>query len=181
MAGKNEGDGLIAQNRRARHDYFIEDTVEAGIVLVGSEVKSLRDGKASIGESYAGQDRGELTLFNAHIPEYPAAAPFNHEPRRPRRLLVHRKERDRLLGRGNARPATALFQRSRHRQGGDRDRDGQEEDGQARDREEAGLAARQGAPDAREELTRQLASSNPRIVPKTSSNIFSVSLPVFVL
>ena len=98
MAGKNEGDGLIAQNRRARHDYFIEDTVEAGIVLVGSEVKSLRDGKASIGESYAGQDRGELTLFNAHIPEYPAAAPFNHEPRRPRRLLVHRKERDRLLG-----------------------------------------------------------------------------------
>ncbi|MEQ8333002.1 SsrA-binding protein SmpB [Nisaea sp.] len=98
MAGKNQGDGLIAQNRRARHDYFIEDTVEAGIILVGSEVKSLRDGKASIGESYAGQDRGELTLFNAHIPEYPAAAPFNHEPRRPRRLLVHRKERDRLLG-----------------------------------------------------------------------------------
>jgi SsrA-binding protein len=67
-------------------------------VLTGSEVKSLRDGKASIGESYAGQDRGELTLFNAHIPEYPAAEPFNHEPRRPRRLLVHRKERDRLLG-----------------------------------------------------------------------------------
>ena len=98
MAGKNSGDGLIAQNRRARHDYFIEDTIEAGIVLAGSEVKSLRDGKASIGESYAGQDDGELTLFNVHIPEYPAAEPFNHEPRRPRRLLVHRKERDRLLG-----------------------------------------------------------------------------------
>ncbi|MEO9901001.1 SsrA-binding protein SmpB [Nisaea sp.] len=98
MAGKKSGDGLIAQNRRARHDYFIEDTVEAGIVLAGSEVKSLRDGKASIGESYAGQDAGELTLFNVHIPEYPAAEPFNHEPRRPRRLLVHRKERDRLLG-----------------------------------------------------------------------------------
>lgn len=98
MAGKKSGDGLIAQNRRARHDYFIEDTVEAGIVLAGSEVKSLRDGKASIGESYAGQDDGELTLFNVHIPEYPAAEPFNHEPRRPRRLLVHRKERDRLLG-----------------------------------------------------------------------------------
>ena len=108
MAGKNSGDGLIAQNRRARHDYFIEDTVEAGIVLAGSEVKSLRDGKASIGESYAGQDGGELTLFNVHIPEYPAAEPFNHEPRRPRRLLVHRKERDRLLGRVQREGATLI-------------------------------------------------------------------------
>ena len=98
MSGQKTGDHVIAKNRRARHDYFIEDTIEAGLVLTGSEVKSLRDGKASIGESYAGQDRGELTLFNAHIPEYPAAEPFNHEPRRPRRLLVHRKERDRLLG-----------------------------------------------------------------------------------
>ncbi|MBO6562609.1 MULTISPECIES: SsrA-binding protein SmpB [Nisaea] len=98
MSGQTSGDHVIAKNRRARHDYFIEDTIEAGLVLTGSEVKSLRDGKASIGESYAGQDRGELTLFNAHIPEYPAAEPFNHEPRRPRRLLVHRKERDRLLG-----------------------------------------------------------------------------------
>jgi SsrA-binding protein len=98
MSGQTSGDHVIAKIRRARHDYFIEDTIEAGLVLTGSEVKSLRDGKASIGESYAGQDRGELTLFNAHIPEYPAAEPFNHEPRRPRRLLVHRKERDRLLG-----------------------------------------------------------------------------------
>jgi len=98
MSGQKSGDHVIAKNRRARHDYFIEDTIEAGLVLTGSEVKSLRDGKASIGESYAGQDRGELTLFNAHIPEYPAAEPFNHEPRRPRRLLVHKKERDRLLG-----------------------------------------------------------------------------------
>ncbi|UUX50423.1 SsrA-binding protein SmpB [Nisaea acidiphila] len=98
MAGQKSGDHVIAKNRRARHDYFIEDTLEAGLVLTGSEVKSLRDGKASIGESYAGQDRGELTLFNAHIPEYPAAEPFNHEPRRPRRLLVHKKERDKLLG-----------------------------------------------------------------------------------
>ncbi|WP_420404727.1 SsrA-binding protein SmpB [Nisaea sp.] len=98
MSGQKSGDHVIAKNRRARHDYFIEDTIEAGLVLTGSEVKSLRDGKASIGESYAGQDRGELTLFNAHIPEYPAAEPFNHEPRRPRRLLVHKKERDKLLG-----------------------------------------------------------------------------------
>jgi SsrA-binding protein len=88
----------IAQNRRARYDYLIDETIEAGIVLVGTEVKSLRDGKASIGESYAGESAGTLALFNAHIPEYPAANRFNHEPRRTRQLLVHKKERDRLLG-----------------------------------------------------------------------------------
>jgi SsrA-binding protein len=88
----------IAQNRRARYDYFIEETVEAGIILVGTEVKVLREGKASIGEAYAGESAGTLTLFNAHIPEYAAANRFNHEPRRIRQLLVHRKERDRLLG-----------------------------------------------------------------------------------
>ena len=88
----------IAQNRRARYDYFIDETIEAGIILVGTEVKSLREGKASIGESYAGETSGALNLFNAHIPEYPAANRFNHEPRRQRQLLVHRKERDRLLG-----------------------------------------------------------------------------------
>jgi SsrA-binding protein len=88
----------IAQNRRARYDYFIDETIEAGIILAGTEVKSLREGKASIGESYAGDSSGILTLFNAHIPEYAAANRFNHAPRRPRQLLVHRKERDRLLG-----------------------------------------------------------------------------------
>jgi SsrA-binding protein len=88
----------IAQNRRARYDYFIDETLEAGIILVGTEVKSLREGKASIGEAYAGDSSGTFTLFNAHIPEYAAAHRFNHEPRRPRQLLVHRKERDRLLG-----------------------------------------------------------------------------------
>ena len=88
----------IAQNRRARYDYFIDETLEAGIILVGTEVKSLREGKASIGEAYAGESSGSLTLFNAHIPEYSAANRFNHVPRRPRLLLVHRKERDRLLG-----------------------------------------------------------------------------------
>ena len=88
----------VARNRRARHDYMIEDTVEAGLVLTGSEVKSLRDGRASIGESYAGEDRGEIVLFNAHIPEYKPAAPFNHAPRRVRKLLLHKRERDRLLG-----------------------------------------------------------------------------------
>ena len=88
----------VARNRRARHDYFIEETLESGIVLCGTEVKSLREGKASIGEAYAGDSTGDLVLFNAHIPEYAAASRFNHEPRRPRRLLVHRRERDRLLG-----------------------------------------------------------------------------------
>ena len=88
----------VARNRRARFDYFIEETLESGIVLLGTEVKSLREGRASIGEAYAGESTGDLVLFNAHIPEYPAANRFNHEPRRPRNLLVHRRERDRLLG-----------------------------------------------------------------------------------
>ncbi len=89
--------GRIAENRRARHDYLIEDTLEVGLILTGSEVKSLRTGRASIAESYAGEDRGKLTLFNANIPVYPAARD-NHEPKRLRQLLVSRKERDKLLG-----------------------------------------------------------------------------------
>jgi SsrA-binding protein len=88
----------VAQNRRARHDYLIEDTFEAGLVLTGSEVKVLREGKASIAEAYAGDKEGELFLFNANIPEYPAAR-FNHEPKRARRLLMHRREINKLLGR----------------------------------------------------------------------------------
>ncbi len=87
----------VALNRRARHDYFIEDTIEAGIELTGTEVKVLRRGLASIAEAYAAERDGELFLVNAHIPEYPAAR-FNHEPRRPRRLLLHRREINRLLG-----------------------------------------------------------------------------------
>ena len=89
--------GRVAENRRARHDYQIEETVEAGLVLTGSEVKSLRTGRASIAESYAGEDRGKLCLFNANIPVYPAARD-NHEPKRVRQLLVSGKERDKLLG-----------------------------------------------------------------------------------
>ena len=98
MAVKPTVNRDVARNRRVRHDYDIEDTVEAGLMLVGSEVKSLRLGRASINEAYAGEDRGQLALFNAHIPEYRPAEPFNHEPKRVRKLLVHRKERDRLLG-----------------------------------------------------------------------------------
>ena len=78
---------MAAQNRKARHNYTIEDRLETGIVLAGSEVKSLREGRGSIAEAYAGEARGELFLFNAYIPEYRAAARFNHEPRRPAQAL----------------------------------------------------------------------------------------------
>ena len=89
---------LVAQNRRARHDYIIEDTLEAGLMLTGSEVKSLRLGRCSLGEAYAGESHGELYLLNAHIAPYGPASRFNHEPKRPRKLLLHKRERDRLLG-----------------------------------------------------------------------------------
>lgn len=88
----------VAQNRRARHDYFIEDSLEAGMVLQGSEVKSLRNGQASLAEAYAVERQGELYLINAHINEYAAANRFNHEPRRARKILVHRRELAKLLG-----------------------------------------------------------------------------------
>lgn len=90
---------LAAQNRRARFDYFIEDTLEAGLMLTGTEVKSLRSGRASINEAYAGLDHGELYLFNAHIPEYMQAGRWlQHEVRRPRKLLVHKRELNKLMG-----------------------------------------------------------------------------------
>ena len=89
---------LVAQNRKATHEYFIEEHVEAGLQLMGSEVKSLRAGKASIAEAYAGPYQGEIWLTNAHIAEYAPANRFGHDPKRPRKLLVHKRERDRLLG-----------------------------------------------------------------------------------
>ena len=92
------GDRYAAQNRRARHDYLIEDTLEAGLVLQGTEVKVLRTGQASIAEAYADERGGELFLVNANIPEYGSSSHFNHEPRRPRKLLLHRKEMNQLLG-----------------------------------------------------------------------------------
>ena len=88
--------GRVAENRRARHDYQIEDTVEAGLILTGSEVKSLRSGRTSIAESYAGEENGNLVLINANIPIYPAARE-NHEPKRMRKLLLKAKERDKYL------------------------------------------------------------------------------------
>lgn len=98
MAQAESPGRTVAQNRRARHDYFIEDTLEAGLVLTGSEVKSLRQNRGSINEAYAGEQNGEVWLINAHIPEYRGASHFGHEPRRARKLLVHRRELNRLLG-----------------------------------------------------------------------------------
>ena len=89
---------IAAQNRKARHTYEIEDTLEAGIVLTGSEVKALREGRANIAESYAKAEGGEVWLVNAHIPEYKQAGQFNHEPRRPRKLLLKKREAAKLIG-----------------------------------------------------------------------------------
>ncbi|MEL6258639.1 MAG: SsrA-binding protein SmpB [Pseudomonadota bacterium] len=98
MAKQTAGrsDGLIAENRAARRNYTVEDTLEAGVVLVGSEVKSLREGRANIAESYASLEDGELWLINSDIPIYPAANRFNHEPKRKRKLLVKTRERAKL-------------------------------------------------------------------------------------
>ena len=87
---------IAADNRKARHLYFIESTLEAGLALMGSEVKSLRSGKAVLGDSFARAKNGELFLVNAYIPEYTEASRFNHEPRRPRKLLLRKNEVRRL-------------------------------------------------------------------------------------
>ncbi|MDQ0394145.1 SsrA-binding protein SmpB [Labrys monachus] len=89
---------LIADNRKARFHYELLDTFEAGIALAGTEVKSLRLGKATIGESYAGPSGNELLLFNADIPEYLQANRFNHERKRPRKLLLHKRQIAKLIG-----------------------------------------------------------------------------------
>ena len=89
---------VAAQNRKARHNYEIEDSLEAGLVLLGSEVKALREGRANIAESYAKPENGEIWLINAHIPEYKQAGQFNHEPRRPRKLLLKKREASKLIG-----------------------------------------------------------------------------------
>ena len=92
------GEKLICQNRKAWHNYFIEDKYEAGIALLGTEVKSLRDGKANLGDSYAKIKDGEVFLVDAHISAYRFGNRFNHDPLRSRKLLLHRKEIRRLIG-----------------------------------------------------------------------------------
>ena len=99
MAAKSEKPfRVIADNRKARFHYEIGETLEAGIALSGTEVKSLRNGKATIGESFAGPREGEIWLYNANIPEYLQASRFNHATRRPRKLLLHRREINKLRG-----------------------------------------------------------------------------------
>ena len=88
---------LIADNRKARFNYEFVDTMEAGLALTGTEVKSLRNGEANIAESYATEEDGEIWLINSHIPEYTQANRFNHNPRRRRKLLLHRKEMAKLI------------------------------------------------------------------------------------
>src|SRR5437899_2670041 len=98
MAEKNERPiKVVAENRKARFNYAIEDTIETGIALTGTEVKSIRNGKTTIAESYADSKDGEIWLINANIPEYLQANRFNHEPKRPRKLLLHRKQLKNLL------------------------------------------------------------------------------------
>ena len=89
---------VVADNRKARFNYAIEDTFEAGVVLTGTEVKSIRNGKATIGESYADSRDGEIWLINANIPEYLQGNRFNHVPKRPRKLLLHRRQINKLIG-----------------------------------------------------------------------------------
>ena len=89
---------IAADNRKARYNFEIGETFEAGIALSGTEVKSLRGGKATIGESYAGEKNGEIYLVNAYIPEYLQGHQFNHETKRPRKLLLHRREVNKLIG-----------------------------------------------------------------------------------
>jgi SsrA-binding protein len=100
---KKSGDGrkVIASNRRARHDYEILETIECGMVLQGSEVKSLRAGQAQLKDGYAEVRDGELWLMSVHIAPYQFARFGGHEPERPRKLLIHRRERDRLIGKVN--------------------------------------------------------------------------------
>ncbi|MEV0348780.1 SsrA-binding protein SmpB [Nonomuraea sp. NPDC050680] len=93
---RETGRKVVAQNKRARHDYHVEDTFEAGLVLQGTEVKSLREGRASLTDGYASIDDGEAWLMNVHIPEYTQGTWTNHAARRKRKLLLHRKEIDKL-------------------------------------------------------------------------------------
>ena len=98
--GVDDGRRIVAQNRRARHDYFVLETFECGLALQGSEVKSLREGKAQLRDAYAKVEKGEVWLLGVHVPPYAFAQGFgSHDPDRPRKLLLHRREIDELLGR----------------------------------------------------------------------------------
>lgn len=108
--GRESPDGrlVIVRNRRARYDYEILDTLEAGLVLTGSEIKSIRAGHVQLVDSYANVSNGEAWLFNLHIAPYKQAGPANPDPTRPRKLLLHRREIDRFLGRAQQRGLTII-------------------------------------------------------------------------
>jgi SsrA-binding protein len=111
MSKKKSDDGIkvVTQNKKARHEYFVDSSIEAGIVLVGSEVKSLRDGRANLSDAYAIiDDRGECYLLNAHISHYPPAAMLNHEPKRTRKLLLHAEEIAKLMNKLNEKGYTII-------------------------------------------------------------------------
>ena len=108
-AAGRSGDRVVASNRRARHDYDILDTIECGIVLTGSEVKSLREGRAQLADSYARVDEGELWLHKVHIPPWSFAVGFGaHDPERKRKLLAHRREINELVGKTRSQPLTLI-------------------------------------------------------------------------
>lgn len=98
----------IATNRRAYHDYFILETLEAGIALTGTEIKSVREGKVNLREAYAKGEGDELWLYNVHIAHYQPGGPFSHDPTRPRKLLLHRKELNQFLGQANQKGLTIV-------------------------------------------------------------------------
>jgi SsrA-binding protein len=108
MAKEKPGEKIVCVNRQARYNYFIDETYEAGLVLVGSEVKSLRDGKANLKDSYARIQKGEAFLVNAHVSSYAGANQFNHEPTRMRKLLLHAREIERLTGKTKERGLTLI-------------------------------------------------------------------------
>lgn len=98
QAKERSGDRVVAQNRKARHEFHVLETWEAGLVLQGTEVKSLRDGKANLADAFATMSRGELWLYNMHVSPYEQGNRFNHDPLRPRKLLMHRSELRKLVG-----------------------------------------------------------------------------------
>jgi SsrA-binding protein len=106
--GDDESFKVVARNRRARHDFDLIESIEAGIVLSGTEVKSLRNGKASLEEAYAGIDNGEVWLYGCDIPEYLQANRMNHKPKRPRKLLLHRREISGLVSKASEKGLTMV-------------------------------------------------------------------------
>jgi len=146
MAAKKStapGEQIICVNRQARHNYFIDETYEAGLILLGSEVKSLRDGKANLVDSYAQVRRGEVFLVNTHISPYAGANQFNHEPTRMRKLLLHAREIERLTGKTKERGFTLIPLRLYFKNG--------------RAKVELGLARGKKLYDKRETLKRKVA------------------------